>query len=116
MERREKMAGSEVRANRRAKREQNDIERLEKQVRELKAINRSLMKQLKKMAKGIYKAEAEEALEKLEEYVPKKDKQVEEPVCPECTRKGLKEVIVAGRLFRRCETCGWKSGVVKRTN
>ena len=110
-----------VRARKRSKkdkREQDIVERLERENRELKAINRSLMKQLKKMAKGINKEEVEQALERLEDnnVQPKKEHEPEEPLCPECNRKGLKEVIVAGRLFRRCDICSWKSGVIKRTD
>ena len=93
-------------------REQDEIERLEKEVRELKAINRSLMKQLKKLAKGIHKQEVEEALEKLEENGPKKEDDRRE--CPNCGRTGgLRELILANRRFERCDICDYKSGKLK---
>ena len=93
--------------------EPDEIERLEKEVRELKAINRSLLKQLKKLSKGIHKQEYEEALENIEhgqkEDVPKRKSKD----CEECGKGKLSDIRIAGRLFRRCELCGWKSGRVK---
>lgn len=88
--------------------EQDQIEQLEKEIRELKAINRSLLKQLKKLSRGINKEAYEEAISEVEvekEEAPKKKK------CPECARTGgLKEITVAGRQFERCEHCGYRSG------
>lgn len=104
-----------VRARKRSKktdREQDEITRLEKEIRELKALNRSLMKQLKKLAKGIHREEALEALEKLEEPT---NVQKEEPknLCEECGRGRLKESIIVGRRFLSCTVCDWKSGRVR---
>lgn len=90
------------------KREQDELERLEKENRELKAINRSLLKQIKKLSKGINRQEFEEAMETIE-HGPKKD-EPNAKKCPECGRLGLKDVIVAGRLFHRCSICDYKSG------
>lgn len=109
------MAGSVRRAKKRAKREEDEIDRLEKENRELKAINRSLLKQLKKLAKGINKEEIEQTLEKLEENGPKEEihrrKQRE---CPECARSGgFGEITIAGRRFEKCELCGYRSGRIK---
>lgn len=95
------------------KREEDELTRLEKENRELKAVNRSLMKQLKKLAKGINKEEVEQALERIEDHAPTKEHTQEEAPCPECGRKGLKEIILAGRKFQRCCICSFKSGRIK---
>jgi len=95
-----------------AKRQDDEVTRLEKEIRELKSINRSLMKQLKKLSKGIHKGEYEEALEEV--HTRGKKKQKEEPDCEECGRSGgISEFEIAGRRFRRCSICGWKSGKLK---
>lgn len=96
-----------------AKREEDELTRLEQEVRELKAINRSLTKQLKKLAKGIHKEEIEEALEKLEDPREQEDKEDRLPPCPGCGRNGLRETILAGRRFRSCTICDYKSGRIK---
>jgi len=97
----------------RAKRQDDEVERLQKQIRELKSINRSLMKQLKKLSKGIHKGEYEEALEEVHTREKKKEERRERE-CPECARAGqLREIEIAGRRFERCEHCGYKSGRIK---
>jgi len=101
---------------RRGNKEEDEVTRLEKEIRELKSINRSLMKQLKKLAKGIHKQEVEEALEKLEDNGPKEKEPDKSRECPNCGRNGLKEIIVAGRLFHRCDICSYRSGLIKNEN
>ena len=96
-----------------AKRQDDEVTRLEKEIRELKSINRSLMKQLKKLSKGIHKGEYEEALEEVHTRGKKKEERRERE-CPECARTGqLREIEIAGRRFERCEHCGYKSGRIK---
>lgn len=102
-----------VAAGKKSKREDDYVEKLEKEIRELKSINRSLMKQLKKLSKGIHREEYESALEEVHTRGKKKQ---EEPECPNCGKPGgLKEVNIAGRLFQRCTLCEWKSGRVNRS-
>lgn len=103
-------------SNKKDKRENDELERLEKENRQLKAINRSLTKQLKKLAKGIHRQDALEILEKLEEEpsnAQKEDPKRDQRGCPSCGRLGLREIIVAGRRFERCEICDYKSGRLK---
>lgn len=94
------------------------IEDLEKEVRELKAINRSLMKQLKKLSKGINRLEFEAALERLEneqeesKVYTKRTQESSSMCCPDCGKKDLKITDVAGRKFASCE-CGYRSGRIK---
>ncbi len=98
--------------NKRAKREIDQLEQLEREVRELKAINRSLTKQLKKLAKGINREEIEKTLNNIEE-TNKPQNETNEAECPNCGRNGLKELIIANRIFHRCSICDYKSGVIK---
>lgn len=96
------------------KREEDEVDRLLKENRELKSINRSLTKQLKKLAKGIHRQEALEVLETVED-APKKEESDKSRECPNCSRNQLKEIIVAGRLFHRCDICDYKSGRINRS-
>jgi formate dehydrogenase maturation protein FdhE len=90
------------------KKEDDYVEKLEKEVRELKSINRSLLKQLKKISKGINKDKYEEALDEVENG-PKKEAEDRRAECPECGRKGLTEIIIAGRRFQKCSICDYRS-------
>lgn len=92
--------------------EEQYVDQLEKEIRELKYINRSLMKQLKKMSKGINKLEFEQALERLDDE-KEQTKAPRGKCCPECAGNRLREIEVAGRRFERCEQCGYKSGRIK---
>lgn len=82
------------------KREQDELERLQEEVRTLKSTNRSLMKRLKKLNKGYYKLAEEEKLD--EEDIP----QVVKKMCWDCTVGELIRIEVGNRYFRRCENCG----------
>lgn len=97
------------------KKEQDQVERLEKENRELKALNRSLLKQIKKLSKGIYKQEFEEAMDKkVEEHGQKEEPRPRERKCPNCARTGgLISTEIAGRRFERCDHCDYKSGRLK---
>lgn len=107
------MGRSEVPGSKKAKREQDEITRLEREIRELKSINRSLMKQLKKLAKGIHKEEIEEALDSLE--TKKEEVEVNKhKKCPNCARSSLIETDINGRIFQNCPICEYKSGLIRR--
>lgn len=103
------------RKKRRAKkqtREDEYVDKLEREVRELKSINRSLLKQLKKIARGIHKEEYERTLEDIGHGKKKEDRD-DRPTCPQCSSKRIIETSIAGRRFQRCEVCDWKSGRIK---
>lgn len=119
---------SEARVNKkRAKRREKDedeyrIEQLEKEARELKSINRSLLRQLKKLSKGINKQKYEEALNIIENGSEKEKNNRKgtstgdggsSSSCPECSREGLREISIAGRKFLRCSVCEYKSGRIR---
>lgn len=89
--------------------EPDEIERLEKEVRELKSINRSLLKQIKKLAKGIHRQEYEDAVGMVENGPEKEERKDSGKRCPECSSPGLREVNIAGRRFSRCSICDFKS-------
>lgn len=106
------MVARAVKRRKRFKKEEDEVSKLEKEIRELKSINRSLLKQLKKLSKGINKNLYEEALEEVIDE-PKKDKP--KNFCEHCGKGRLNEIDIAGRKFFRCnnEACGWKSKKVK---
>lgn len=83
------------------KRQKDDyVEQLEKEVRELKSIVRSLQKKLKRVDKG-FKIEHESKEDT--RTIPNKI------YCPECSKDELKTIDIAGRKFERCETCGYRN-------
>lgn len=88
-----------------------DVSRLEKQVRELKSTIRTLEKRLKRIDKD-FRVEMEEAqkerhYEDAVEVAPKSKK------CPECTRGNVIETNLRGRIFYRCsiDDCGYKGRI-----
>lgn len=96
---------------RRAKKYEREIDKvsqLEKQVRELKSINRSLMKQLKKLNKS--KHEFEELSLLLEEV---SEDEFESAKCSNCGKGNLVVTVLAGRQFERCDTCDFRSRAKK---
>lgn len=98
------------RTNKRKKKEDDYITRLEKEIRELKSINRSLMKRLKKLDRNFKKVEdlEEELIEiyKNEEHKPKVQK------CPECAKGTIIETNLGVRILKKCsESCGWRQTV-----
>lgn len=89
--------------------EDDEVERLQKEVRELKSLNRSLMKRLKKIdreyAEEIEKANSERAQS---EDVP--SVQTRRSLCGHCGKGNIVTVDIVGRKFQKCDTCDWKSG------
>lgn len=103
-----------MKKDRKFEREKDHIEYLEKFVRELKSVNRSLLKQLKKISKGINKEEYENKLDELElSNGKKKERKPEDKKCPECFRGNIIEIDIASRKFQRCSICEYKSKVIK---
>ena len=116
MKHKEAKADSVVRTKRKFKKhekEPDEIERLEKQIRELKSINRSLLKQIKKLAKGIHRQEYEDAVGMVENGSEKEERKESGKRCPECSHPGLREVVIAGRRFENCSICEYKSKRIK---
>lgn len=94
------------RRSKRRDREVDAVEELEKRVRELKAENRALRRRLRKVDKG-YKRSGRDDPD--EDYV-------DEPayeMCEECGKGTIESIVVAGRSFRRCGVCGWRSKAQK---
>jgi len=107
------MVKRKKRRSKKRDREEDYVEKLEAEVRELKSINRSLLKQLKKLARGIHKEEYEQTLEEIGHGKKKEDDIDRGPTCPQCQSKRIIETSIAGRRFQRCQVCDWKSGRIK---
>jgi hypothetical protein len=90
-------------------REDRELDRLRRECRELKATNKSLLRQVKKLSRGYYKYlneeddSKEEALEVVEKVVKK--------TCFDCGTGDYKEIIVGTRRWRQCQNCGKKGKV-----
>lgn len=93
--------------------EPDEITRLEKEIRELKSINRSLLKQIKKLSKGIHRQEYEDAVGMVENGSEKEEQKEPGKRCPECSHPGLRTVVIAGRRFENCSICEYKSKRIK---
>lgn len=89
------------------KKDDNEIDRLEEQIRELKSLNRSLMKRLRKVDRH-YK----EVINEPEETSTEEEKGTKRS-CPQCTRGEITEVNLLGRVFERCSVCDWRSKTKK---
>lgn len=88
------------------KREDDENERLQKQVRELKVINRSLTKKLTKLSKGYYKFLSQEEEEDKEAALEKVTQEVKK-TCWDCGGNYNKHTIL-NRTYRLCDRCGKK--------
>lgn len=90
-------------------REQNEIDRLNKENRELKSLNRQLHKKLKQLNKGYYKylLNEDDDREKAIEEV----KTVAEKICFDCSIGEYKLMTIANRRWRLCSYCGKKGKV-----
>lgn len=99
-----------TRQKRKKSSEDDTIERLEKEIRELKTINRSLLRRLKKVDKNYSKALEEEENAIDDVYEPPK---VYKKYCDQCGKGSVEEVVVAGRKFVRCGLCGYRSRAEK---
>lgn len=86
------------------KREQDELERLQQEVRTLKSTNKALLKRLKKLNKGYYKLAEEDKLD--EEDIPKNVKKL----CWDCDSL-YAEIIVHNRRWRQCQGCGKRGKV-----
>lgn len=93
--------------------EEDEIDRLQKEIRELKATNRSLVKQLKKLTKGFNKEEQERLMDTFvneEKEAPDDRSRQGNSRCSHCGKGFIIETDVAGRIFHSCNTCDYKSG------
>jgi len=80
------------------------VARLEQKLRELKSINRSLSKKLRRINKGYRKLRSEPEEESEERSKPQPN------LCPDC-KEPVRPVEVAGRKWESCRDCGWRSQV-----
>jgi hypothetical protein len=92
------------------RRKDDEIERLEQEVRDLKAVNRSLLKRLKKLNRG-YRKERGEEKNKGKKPPRQHDTREEETdlpprrKCPDCETGEVLEVIVLDRRWEECTLC-----------
>ena len=98
---------------RKRKDDEDEISRLEKEIRELKSLNRSLLRRLRKVDKG-FGEYAKEIDYGKEEEKQKPITTVKRPLCGSCGRSELTDITIAGRCFKRCEVCGWRSKAEKK--
>lgn len=91
------------------KKTEDEVTRLEEQIRELKSVNRSLMKRLKKVDRH-YK----DVINERDEETP--EKEGTKRTCPHCERGDVTEVDLLGRVFERCTVCDWRSKTKKTSS
>lgn len=85
----------------------DEVESLRKEIRELKSINRQLMKQVKKFNKGYNKTREDTDDE------PEEKEEVQKERCPNCsstsiTSTSLKLANGKSKTLRMCDSCGYK--------
>ena len=88
-------------------RELDYVEKLEKDIRELKLINRSLLKRLKKLDRDFHKLEDLE--KELEEQLVKEDhNKKRNDLCSQCGKGKVTEIPLGPKKLRKCNNCDWK--------
>jgi hypothetical protein len=97
------------------KKPKDEVEELEQQIRELKSVNRALMRRLKKVDRN-YKDAFNESDKDVENEYRRKAKEEERAkrACSHCERGELTEINILGRVFARCTVCDWRSGAKKK--
>lgn len=95
-------------AKKKHQREIDEVERLQQEIRDLKATNRSMLKRLKKIdreyATEIEKANQDRALEDEYSRTP-----ADRPVpCTHCGKGNIVEIDLLGRKFVRCTICDFR--------
>ncbi len=94
----------------RKKKSDTENDRLIRENRELKALNRSLMKRIKKLDRNFKESEEKE------ESINDTDFEAGPSLtnkCPECTKGNLIVVSLAGRSFSRCSLCEHRTKAIK---
>jgi hypothetical protein len=87
--------------------ELDDTERLEQKIRDLKSTNKALLRQLKKVSKGYKRYLLEEDEEEKKQVI----ETVAKKICFSCSIGEYKEIIVANRRWRQCDSCGKRGKV-----
>jgi hypothetical protein len=80
--------------------EEDQVESLERQLRELKSINRSLMRRLKNVSRGYRKYLSKDVDE------PEEPKREAQKICYDCGRGTMDIKIILNRRWRECSVCG----------
>jgi len=87
---------------------EDKIEQLEAELQAVKKVNKSLVRRLRKIDN---KFDEEEYLEESE--IKKKYEGLEQYICPHCKKRSMDEIEIAGRIFRRCDSCGKRTKAQK---
>jgi zona occludens toxin (predicted ATPase) len=95
------------------KKSKDEVEELEQQIRELKSINRALLRRLKKVDRNYKEIFDEKDIEN-EHRKKAKEEERAKRACTHCERGELTEIDILGRIFTRCTVCDWKSGAKKK--
>lgn len=94
------------------KKPKDEVEELEQQIRDLKSVNRALMRRLKKVDRNYKDVIDEKDFEN--EYRKKAKEERAKRSCSHCERGEITEVNILGRVFGRCTVCDWRSGAKKK--
>lgn len=89
------------------RKDRDEVEELQKKIRELKSLNRSLHRQLKKINKGYRRIRDDEDSDEPEIIVVKP----EIKVCYECERGVMEKITIMNRYFRKCTNCNNRTKV-----
>jgi len=93
--------------------EEDYIEQLEDQIRTLKAINKSLVRRLKKIDKKFTYHEFEETDTQIKFDSNEKNIKPRLLQCPFCKKNELEQFEVAGRRIGKCNSCGKRTKAEK---
>jgi hypothetical protein len=86
---------------RKKKKDDDEVTRLQKQIRELKSMNRALLKRLKKVDRNYEEETKEELDQELEErYV-----ELSDPTCKDCGRGNIIIIDLPSGKLKMCDVC-----------
>jgi predicted transcriptional regulator len=95
--------------------EVDEVEKLQKEIRELKSVNRTLAKQLRKLSKGAHRlAELEEIIaEEIENKIEYEQPEEKKKECQVCDKGELKIVELGAKNYLFCTNCRYRKETKK---
>lgn len=87
------------------------VESLEKEVKELKSLNRQLTKRLKKLDRNFKAVEQLTSQEK--EEADKEIAKEKSQRCPACHEGKLHEIKIMDRILKKCSACEYRTKAIK---
>lgn len=87
---------------------EDKIEQLQAEIEQLKTTNNALRRRLRKVDSSFNE---DDYLN--DNQIEKKYERLNQYVCPDCKKRTMEEIELAGRIFRKCDNCGKRTKAQK---